>query len=110
MDVEKCHDEVAVEDRTGRELAGEDSTKDTWIHVSPLSPMAMGKRKRHTKQASIWVATQDLPRSAAHPFYTRVNQILDEHDFDEYVEERCQRFYSDEERPGCRPDATSGCC
>jgi len=37
MDVEKCHDEVAVEDRTGRELAGEDSTKDTWIHTSPFS-------------------------------------------------------------------------
>ena len=36
MDVEKCHDEVAVEDRTGRELAGEDSTKDTWIHASPF--------------------------------------------------------------------------
>ena len=37
MDVEKCHDEVGVEDRTGRELAGEDSTKDTWIHASPFS-------------------------------------------------------------------------
>jgi hypothetical protein len=24
-------------------------------------------------------ATNDLPRSAAHPFYTRLNQILDEH-------------------------------
>ena len=58
--------------------------------------MPMGKRKRHAKQASIWVATQDLPRSAAHPFYTRLNQILDEHDFDRYVEELCQRFYSDE--------------
>jgi hypothetical protein len=33
-----------------------------------LSPMAMGKRRRHAKQASMWVATQDLPRSAAHPF------------------------------------------
>ena len=30
--------------------------------------MAMGKRRRHAKQASMWVATQDLPRSAAHPF------------------------------------------
>ena len=35
-DVEKCHDEVAVDDLTGRELAGEDSTKDTWIHASPF--------------------------------------------------------------------------
>jgi transposase len=65
--------------------------------------MAMGKRKRLAKQASMWVATQDLPRSAAHPFYTRLNQILDEHDFDKYVEELCQRFYSDEGRPGLPP-------
>ena len=51
----------------------------------------------------MWVATQDLPRSAAHPFYTRLNQILDEHDFDQYVEELCQRFYADEGRPGLPP-------
>jgi transposase len=44
--------------------------------------MAMGKRRRRAKQASMWVATQDLPRSAAHPFYRRLNQILDQHDFD----------------------------
>jgi len=25
----------------------------------------------------MWVATQDLPRSAAHPFHARLNQILD---------------------------------
>ena len=37
--------------------------------------MAMGKRRRHAKQASMWVATHDLPRSAAHPFYVRLNQI-----------------------------------
>jgi transposase len=65
--------------------------------------MAMGKRRRHAKQASIWVATQDLPRSAAHPFYTRLNQILDEHDFDGYVEGLCQRFYADDGRPGLPP-------
>jgi hypothetical protein len=42
------------------------------------------------------VATQDLPRSAAHPFYTRLNQILDTADFDSHVESLCQRFYADE--------------
>src|SRR5688572_23067786 len=42
-DVEKCHDEVVVEDRTRRELAGEDSTEDTWIHASPLWRTAEGK-------------------------------------------------------------------
>jgi len=51
----------------------------------------------------MWVATQDLPRSAAHPFYTRLNQILDEHAFDGYVEGLCQRFYADEGRPGLPP-------
>ena len=44
----------------------------------------------------MWVATQDLPRSAAHPFSTRLNQILDKADFDGYVEALCQRFYADE--------------
>jgi hypothetical protein len=42
--------------------------------------MAMGKRRRHAKQTSMWEATQDLPQSAAHPFYARLNQILDKHD------------------------------
>ena len=51
----------------------------------------------------MWVATQDLPRSAAHPFYTGLNQILDEHDFDGYVEELCERFYADDGRPGLPP-------
>jgi transposase len=48
----------------------------------------------------MWVATQDLPRRAAHPFYTRLSQILDEDHFDRYVEELCQRFYADDGRPG----------
>jgi transposase len=65
--------------------------------------MAMGKRRRRAKQASMWVATSDLPRSAAHPFYTRLNQILDTHDFDGYVEELCQPFYADDGRPGLPP-------
>ena len=67
-----------------------------------VSPMAMGKRRRQAKQTSMWVATEDLPRSAAHPFYRRLNQILDQHDFDGYVEGLCQRFYADEGRLGCR--------
>ena len=51
----------------------------------------------------MWVATQDLPRSAAHPFYARLNQILDQHDFDGFVEGLCQRFYADDGRPGLAP-------
>jgi len=53
----------------------------------------------------MWVATQDPPRSAAHPFYARLNQILDEADFHGYVEGLCQRFYADEIG---RPDLAPG--
>ena len=51
----------------------------------------------------MWVATQDLPQTAAHPFYARLNQILDQHDFDGFVEGLCERFYADEGRPGLPP-------
>jgi transposase len=56
--------------------------------------MAMGKRKRKSRQGEMWVATQDLPRSAGHPFYERLNRILDEAGFDRYVEQQCATFYA----------------
>jgi hypothetical protein len=65
--------------------------------------MAMGKRRRHARQPSMWVAAPDRPRSAAHPFYARLNQILDQHDFDGFVEGLCERFYAGEGRPGLPP-------
>jgi hypothetical protein len=37
--------------------------------LQTLSPMAMGNRQRNEQQTSMWVAIQDLPRSAAHPFH-----------------------------------------
>ena len=74
------------------------------IPRTTLSSMAMGKRRRRPKQTSMWVATHDLPRTAAHPFYTRLNQIFDNAGFDGYVESLCQRFYADEiGRPGLPP-------
>jgi hypothetical protein len=73
--------------------------------------MAMGKRRRRTKQATMWVATQDLPRSVAHPFYTRLNQILEKKDFDSYAEGLCRRFYAQTLAAlACRRAAISGCC
>jgi Transposase domain (DUF772) len=38
------------------------------------------------------------------PFYTRLNQILEQANFDGYVESLCQRFYANEiGRPGLPP-------
>ena len=42
----------------------------------------------------MWVATQDLPRSAAHPFYRRLNRVLEEAQFDAFVEGACATFYA----------------
>ncbi len=42
----------------------------------------------------MWVATQDLPRSASHLFYRRLNQILNQAGFDAFVEGLCARFSS----------------
>lgn len=54
----------------------------------------MGKRKRKLRQQSMWIATQDLPRSASHPFYARLNRVMDEKGFDDYVERACASFYA----------------
>ena len=56
--------------------------------------MAMGKRGTRDRQASMWVATEDLPKSAGHPFYERLNRVLDEAGFDAFVEEQCAPFYT----------------
>ncbi len=66
--------------------------------------MAMGRRKKRVRQAGLWTPTAALPVSASHPFYQRLNQILDEKKFDEYVEAICEQFYADEVgRPGLSP-------
>ena len=56
--------------------------------------MAMGTRKQGERQEEFWVATAELPRSAGHPFYERLNELLEEAGFDAFVEERCRRFYA----------------
>ena len=40
-----------------------------------LSRMAMGTRD--IDQAPLWVVTSDLPKAPSHPFYTRLNELLD---------------------------------
>lgn len=54
--------------------------------------MAMGTRE--SEQASLWIATSELPKSPGHPFYARLNALLDAHDFDRFVEGLCGSFYA----------------
>ena len=55
----------------------------------------MGKQRKCDRQASMWVATVDLPKSAGHPFYVRLNRVLDDAGFDTFVEAQCAQFYAD---------------
>jgi transposase len=65
--------------------------------------MAMG-RKRQEVQETLWVATTQISEGPGHPFYRKFNAKLQEHGFDAFVEERCQRFYAaDLGRPGIAP-------
>ncbi len=56
--------------------------------------MALGRRKNRARTPDLWIATNDLPRTGGHPFYQRLNEILDTHGFDEFVEAYCAPFYA----------------
>ena len=63
----------------------------------------MGKKKRRQKE-DLWVATSELPRTAGHPFYERLNGLFNEHGFDDFVEGLCAKFYADKMgRPSLAP-------
>ena len=54
--------------------------------------MAMGTRD--PEQPPLWIAASDLPVSPGHPFYTRLNALLDADGFDTFVEDACRSFYA----------------
>src|SRR5216683_3008922 len=67
--------------------------------------MAMGTRTQREKQEDLWIAHTELASAPGHPFYQRLNELLEAERFDEFVESRCARFYA--ARFG-RPSLTPG--
>ena len=67
--------------------------------------MAMGRRPRE-QQAELFIPTQDLARPKGHVFYDKLNQLLAEAGFDDFVEAMCQPYYQ-EAGPG-RPSLAPG--
>jgi transposase len=64
--------------------------------------MAMGRRER-TRQQEIFIETTGL-RTPGHPFYERLNAILNDHGFDDFVEQLCATFYDERQgRPSIAP-------
>jgi len=65
--------------------------------------MGMGRRTGQ-RQAEFWVTTDSLPDIPRHIFYDKLNNILADGQFDDFVEELCEEYYADNlGRPGIPP-------
>lgn len=60
--------------------------------------MAIGKRKQ--RQEALFILADGLPKSAGHPFYKKLNELLAEAGFDRWVENLCRPYYEQQERRG----------
>ena len=64
----------------------------------------MGKRPAARQGSPLWVTTTDLPTNAGHPFFERLNRVLEDVGFDAFVEGLCAAFYAARMgRPSLRP-------
>jgi transposase len=63
--------------------------------------MALGRRK--PKQDELFIPTANLATSPGHPFYTKLNEVLAQADFDPFVEGLCAKYYKEGGRPGIAP-------
>ena len=67
--------------------------------------MGMGTRRRRQRQEQLWISHDELAKGPGHPFYKRVDELLEMKQFDEFAEKECARFYA--ENNG-RPSVTPG--
>src|SRR3974390_1447470 len=66
--------------------------------------MSMGTRKHRQRQEQLWVTHTELATGPGHPFYRRLNELLDGEKFDEFCEGECAKFYADNNgRPSLTP-------
>lgn len=64
--------------------------------------MGMGRREVE-RQGTLWLATSDAPQGPRHVFYEKLNSVLAEAGFDEWIEELCRPFYAETGRRGIPP-------
>ena len=63
--------------------------------------MALGKRT--SKQTDLFISTTQIVAGPGHPFYSKLNEVLQKAGFDEYVEQLCAEYYKKGGRPGIPP-------
>jgi transposase len=54
--------------------------------------MAMGTRKQRQRQEGLWYRAE-LAEAPGHPFYQRLNRVLEQSGFDSFCEQQCGEFY-----------------
>ncbi len=63
----------------------------------------MGTRKQRERQEGLWYQAE-LPTAPGHPFYKRLNEVLDKAGFDRFCETQCAEFYHEKlGRPSLPP-------
>src|SRR4051812_41417886 len=66
--------------------------------------MAMGTRRDRQRQEDLWITHAELATAPGHPFYQRLNELLDREKFDQFAEGECGHFYADKNgRPSLTP-------
>jgi len=63
--------------------------------------MAIGRRT--PKQDELFIPAAKVAAGPGHPFYSKLNAVLDEAGFDEFVEKLCEPYYKEGGRPGIPP-------
>ena len=63
--------------------------------------MALGKRTAQQKE--LFIPTTQIVTGPGHPFYTKLNEVLAEAQFDNFVEELCAPYYKEGGRPSIPP-------
>jgi transposase len=63
----------------------------------------MFRLKAREEQPSFWIASGDLPSTAANTFYQRLDRALEECGFGDAVRKLCEPFYESERSRGGRP-------
>ena len=54
----------------------------------------MGRREDQQKQEPLWIAHTELAAAPGHPFYEKLNELLDAEHFDAFVEGLSAKFYA----------------
>lgn len=67
-------------------------------------------RKDSEEQASFWIATAELPKTAANSFYHRLDRTLADSGFGDAVRALCASFYETDRSRGGRPSIDPEVC